>query len=89
MEDIRNSVERAEPNMKTIEKAKRLAAEGNDVIIWSARGRTYAEKAAKKFGIPAIACLGKPNLMVDDHPERLRKRHVRRIIDVKVFNEEE
>lgn len=48
--------------------AKRKKDEGFDVMLWSARGREYAEAVAAKFGIEdhfTVIC-GKPGYIVDD-----------------------
>lgn len=58
-----------EPNWPVIEQVKRCIAEGNQVIVWSARGGKYATKFCQKYGIMAIHCLSKPQLIVDDNPD--------------------
>ncbi len=47
-------------------EAKKVA--GWDVVLWSARGRKYAEKVAEKFGIVGTftSIVGKPGYIVDD-----------------------
>ena len=43
-------------------------ADGFDVILWSARGRVYAERVAERFKITDCftAIIGKPGFIVDD-----------------------
>ncbi len=50
-------------NTKLVE---RLKASDADIVIWSRGGKTHAEWAAKFCDIDAVACLSKPDLMVDD-----------------------
>ncbi len=47
---------------------KRKKAEGFDIILWSARGREYAETVAAMCGITDLftAIIGKPGYVVDD-----------------------
>ena len=87
--DVRNSVDVVGPNPEVVAKVKALAAEGHRIIVWSTRGQGYAEKAAKKFGIPAVACLGKPHMIIDDKPHRMKNRWKRRTMDVKDFMADE
>ena len=89
LKDVRNSVDVVGPNPVVVAKVLALAAEGHRIIVWSTRGQGYAEKAAKKFGIPAVACLGKPHMIIDDFPKRMTNRWKRRTIDVKDFVKED
>ena len=42
---------------------------GHDVVLWSGRSATYVKAFASQYGIDAIACLSKPQLVIDDKPE--------------------
>ena len=42
---------------------------GYDVVLWSGRSADYVKAFAEEHGINAIACLSKPNLVVDDKSE--------------------
>ena len=55
-------------NKKLCQWAKLRKKEGYDVILWSARGRIYAEKFAKKNKIESLFTfiIGKPSYIVDD-----------------------
>jgi len=54
------------PRPEMIAKINDLIEKGNKVILWSAGGTCYAKAFAKSHGIKAIACLAKPDIMVDD-----------------------
>ena len=55
-----------------IEAVKRLIAEGNLVVLWSAGSDEYAKEFAKKYELKVHAALGKPDICVDDkHDIRL------------------
>ena len=55
-------------NAKVADLAKAKRGEGWDVILWSARGRRYAQAVAEKHGIEDVftAIIGKPGFVVDD-----------------------
>lgn len=56
---------RAHPSI--VELVQRQAAAGWDVLIWSMRGRRYAEQAAAFAGLAElVTCVGKPGVIVDD-----------------------
>ena len=57
-----------EPNFEVIDKVKKLISEGHRIIIWSVGGTSYAKEFAKKYNINAFACIGKPDMMIDDKP---------------------
>ncbi len=59
-------------NAKLVE---RLNASDADIVIWSRSGKAHAEWAAKYCNINAIACLSKPNLMVDDSMKWIDANH--------------
>ena len=55
-------------NKDLIELAKQKREEGFDVILWSARGRAYAERVARDLGIENVFSfiISKPGFIVDD-----------------------
>jgi hydroxymethylpyrimidine pyrophosphatase-like HAD family hydrolase len=57
-----------ELNKPLIEWAKTKRNKGFDVVLWSARGRKYAEKVADRHQISDVftAIIGKPGYIVDD-----------------------
>lgn len=57
-----------EPRGDRIAELKRLIEIGVDVVIWSGRGKSYAEKFAERYGIYPVLCLAKPDLIIDDNP---------------------
>jgi len=64
------------PIKERIERVKKLLADGNDVIIWSAGGsnpRNYAIEFCREHGIEATAALAKPQIVVDDKPKILAR----------------
>ena len=52
-----------------LSQLKAAIAAGHEVVLWSGRGRTYVNSFADLHGIKAIACLKKPDLVVDDTAE--------------------
>ncbi len=58
----------AKPILYRVERVKALMRAGNEIVLWSARGRAYAESFAKANGMEGIACVSKPSLLVDDNP---------------------
>ena len=64
------------PLKERIGRVKKLLADGNDVIIWSAGGsspRNYAIEFCREHGIEATATLAKPTICVDDKPKILAR----------------
>lgn len=61
------------PRSDMIEKVKQKIAEGHTVVVWSCRGQGYVKAFCDKYEIKPFACLGKPNVIVDDK-ERIRNR---------------
>lgn len=47
---------------------------GLPVVIWSARGRDYAEAFIETNGLQGAIGMGKPRAIVDDNPD-IRPRH--------------
>lgn len=42
-------------------------SQGTDVVIWSARGKSHAERAAQMAGLYGrVTCLCKPDAIIDD-----------------------
>lgn len=56
------------PNTRLIEALQELIANGRSVVLWSAGGAEYAQAFAERYKIAAIACLGKPQIIIDDIP---------------------
>jgi len=59
---------RGKLNSVVIEYCRRKKAEGFDIVLWSARGREYAEDIATRFGLTNFftATIGKPGYIIDD-----------------------
>ena len=53
------------PNWEMIGAIRELAKE-ESVVLWSARGRKYAQLFNDKYSIGAEFCIGKPNMIIDD-----------------------
>ena len=54
-------------NPSIVELVRQQASAGWDVVIWSMRGRLYAERAAALAGVSDLAiCIGKPGYIIDD-----------------------
>ena len=51
-----------------IAAVKALIESGREVVLWSGSGTDYVRALAKKYGLCPIACIGKPDRMVDDNP---------------------
>lgn len=62
-----------------IAHVKQLKAQGNFIVMWSARGITYVTEFCKKYGISADVILGKPDFIVDDNPQIRTAPHCRRV----------
>ena len=42
-------------------------SQGTDVVVWSARGKAHAERAAQMAGLEGrVTCVGKPDAIIDD-----------------------
>ena len=53
------------PRKDVVDKCKKLIKEGHEIIIWTGNTQ-YAKNVAKLYGINAIACIGKPHLIIDN-----------------------
>lgn len=54
-------------NARLVESLKAKASDGYDIVIWSMRGRAYAQAAADHVGLADVAvCISKPGVVVDD-----------------------
>lgn len=71
------------PDMAAIEGLKDIIADGFEVVLWSGGGSQYAREFAEKYGIEAIARLGKPSVVIDDNS------HIRPIQRIAVVNPKE
>lgn len=58
----------AAPIASRVAKVRDLIANGHEVVLWSARGSSYAGLFAFNNHIDA-KCVGKPNVVIDDKPE--------------------
>lgn len=58
------------PKKSVIDAVRAAIGQGIEVVVWSARGRKYCLEFCKKHNIKPIACVGKPNTLVDDFVER-------------------
>ena len=68
-------------NRALVRRVRAMSEAGYDVIVWSMRGRIYAERAAHATGLSDVAtCVGKPGVIIDDKGlEWLRESHVVRL----------
>lgn len=55
-------------NRKVVRYAQQKREDGFDLVLWSARGRHYAESTAERYGLVGLfdAIIGKPGYIVDD-----------------------
>lgn len=67
-----------------VDKVKKLAAEGHEIVIWTGNTK-YAKDVARRLGIEAVACARKPDLMVDNQVSGLRRKLKRRVISPEDF----
>lgn len=67
-----------------IAKVKAFIAAGHDVILWSG-SKHYAKRVAKLLGIKAIACLAKPDVIVENQPGRWARRFKARMMLPEAF----
>ncbi|MEK6833198.1 MAG: hypothetical protein AABY32_04055 [Nanoarchaeota archaeon] len=72
------------PRADVVEKVKELIAAGHEVILWSGNAK-YAEKVAKLYNIKAFACLGKPQLIIDNQDRKLKRVLKRAVVTPEVF----
>ena len=80
------SVFKSEHRQDVIDKVKKLIDEGHEIVLWTGNTR-YAKLAAEELGINAIACVGKPDLIIDNEVERWGRRLKRRVISPEDFLE--
>jgi hydroxymethylpyrimidine pyrophosphatase-like HAD family hydrolase len=74
-----NSIDKSEHWTEMIDKVKKLQSEGHEIIIWSGSTK-YAEKVGKILNIKTTACVGKPELIIDNQKNRWGKRLKNRTI---------
>jgi hydroxymethylpyrimidine pyrophosphatase-like HAD family hydrolase len=55
------------PCPKVIASIKEAIDAGHDVILWSARGKSYAEMFANKHNLNVTSCQSKPDVIIDDN----------------------
>ena len=58
-------------NHTLVSKLHRMQSEGWDLVVWSARGREYAQVIASQSQLFRVTCIGKPTIMIDDRPADL------------------
>ena len=56
-----------EPQKDVMETVRSAIAAGHEVVIWSAQGAEYADVFCHQYHLHPTACLGKPDIYVDDH----------------------
>lgn len=78
------SIYRSKPREDVIAKVREFIAAGHDVVLWSG-SRRYARRAAKLFGLKAIACLAKPDMIIENQVGRWAKRLKKRMVLPEVF----
>lgn len=79
-----NSAFKCPLRQDVIDKVKKLAMEGHEIILWS--GSTeYADRVAEHLNIPTVARLGKPQLIVDNETQKWGDRLKRRTVSPEAF----
>lgn len=63
------------PRQDVIDKVKKLASEGHEIVIFTGNA-VYAKQVAELYGIPAKEFVAKPKLFVDNQQRRLQRRVV-------------
>lgn len=71
------------PRLDVIARVKAWIAAGHDVVVWSGTTR-YARAFCRRYGIVPELAIGKPGLVVDNHP-RIRSARIMPIIDPNAF----
>ncbi len=56
------------PIRERIAQVVHLIGSGQEVIIWSGGGTSYAREFADRHGIHGALCVGKPHIIIDDNP---------------------
>lgn len=51
-----------------VEKLKKRQRAGDDIVLWSGRGKKYVEEFTLSIGFPFVTCVSKPDLVIDDNP---------------------
>ena len=51
-----------------IKSVQAMIGRGVEVVLWSGSGTDYVRDFAKKYDLRPIACIGKPQQLVDDNP---------------------
>ncbi len=60
-------IRKGQPNYDMVSMIRDRVADGWDIIVWSMRGRVYAQSAATVCGIAdVVVCVSKPGIIVDD-----------------------
>ena len=60
-------IRKGQPNYDMVSMIRDRVADGWDIIVWSMRGRVYAQSAAAVCGIAdLVVCISKPGVIVDD-----------------------
>lgn len=77
---------KAPPRQDVIDKVKNLIAAGHEVVIWTGNTR-YAHKVCELYGIPAVAAVRKPDLIVDNQLRRTRLRLSNKVVTPEEFLE--
>jgi hydroxymethylpyrimidine pyrophosphatase-like HAD family hydrolase len=67
-----------------IDKVKKLQSEGHEIVLWSGSSK-YAFAVSQQLGINAIACVRKPDIIVDNQVGRWGKRLKNRTISPEDF----
>jgi hydroxymethylpyrimidine pyrophosphatase-like HAD family hydrolase len=81
-----NSLDKSDWWPEMIEKVNSLADEGHEIILWTGNTK-YARRVAREMGINASACVGKPEMLVDNEARRWSRRIRRRFVTPEEFLE--
>ncbi len=60
-----------EPIEENIEALRRICHKRH-VVLWSGAGAAYATEFAKRYKLDVVAALAKPDMVIDDSPDRIR-----------------
>ena len=75
---------RGQPWPEMLDRVRELIAAGHSVVLWSGSSR-YARAFAKRHHIDAVACLAKPNMLVDNQVRKWGNRLKNRTISPEQF----
>jgi hydroxymethylpyrimidine pyrophosphatase-like HAD family hydrolase len=64
---------------KVISGVKEAIEAGHEVILWSGRGKRYAEAFAEKHDLKVVCCLSKPDMIIDDNHDIRPKNRLWRL----------